>query len=147
MMDGDDSEYLIRKTSEDKLTYKNTIQRRIDWCLIVMGSTQFPSAVKALERAIIFDIKGYKFKTEIGKIHDEVKDKSIQREEEQKIKLGRQFYKRANQAKFKIRQQEQFWLDIYDSLLQLIADHNLLVDTEKTLPVKKVGENDSEKEE
>lgn len=140
MMDDDEeSGFLIRKTSQDKLTYKNVIQNRINWCLMTIGTMSFPDAVRALERSIIFDLTGFRFKTELEKIHEDAKKRAEERKEQMKEKLGRGFLKRSVQAKFKIKQQEQYWIDVYDEILQQIADHKLLIDYEKTLSVKKAG--------
>jgi len=145
MIDEDeDSGFLIRRASQDKLTYKNTIQRCIDWCLRAMGTFLFPMAVKSLERAIIFDIKGYKFKTNIEQIH--IKANQFQQEEKIRLKnkLGRRFYKNAIQAKYKLQRENQYWLYIFDELMQLIADHNLLIEYQKTITVKEAGKTGDE---
>jgi len=143
MNEDDEETLLIRKTSQDKLTYKNTIQNRINWCLIVMGKTNlFPNAVKALEHSIIFDVQGYKFKSNLEKIHNDAHEMMMENEKKAKNKLGRAFYKRSVKAKFKIRQEEDYWIYIFDEVMQLIADHKLLIEYDKSISIRKAGDEE-----
>lgn len=137
----DDTSLLVRKTSQDKLTYKNVIQQRINWCLMNMGTTDFPRAVKSLERCIIFDIPGFKFKAKIEIIHQKAELFVKVYEEGQKEKLGRWFFRRPIQAKLKIAKMEKFWISVYDEIIQLLAENKLLLDYEQSLSVKVVGQN------
>jgi len=142
MKDEEEDTLLIRKTSQDKLTYKNTIQNRINWCLIILGTKAFPTAVKALEHSIIFDVQGYKFKTNLEKIHKDANEMMTESENRLKEKLGRMFYRRPVQAKFKIRREEDYWIYIFDKVMQLIADHKLLIEYDKSISIVKVGDEE-----
>ena len=129
----------FKKGTADKLTYKNIIADAINWCRLSMGTTEYKYAVIGLEKIIKFDIQGYQLSTEIGKIKDNLevdKDEYIEREEE---RLGRKIKKRAEIAKLKIRLRQWEWEAYFEKLIQLLAAHDLLFDTERQIPFKKLG--------
>ena len=54
-----------RKHTEDKLAWKNEIQKRFDICIATFNSPMFFNNVERLIKSIIFDVKGYRYKTRI----------------------------------------------------------------------------------
>ena len=134
-------EFGIRRTSEDKLTYKNIIVDAINWCRRTRGTMHFKHAVKGLVGIINFDVKGYSLKTKIDEIQVELDREKKRLIQQEKQRAGRKFYANAYQAKFKIRLDEVYWNSYFECIIQLLADNNLLMETEKTIPVKIVGEH------
>lgn len=129
----------FKKGTTDKLTYKNIIADAINWCRLTMGTLEYKYAVIGLEKIIKFDIQGYQLSTEIDNIKDELeiaREEYIEREEE---RLGRKIKKRAERAKLKIRLRQWEWEIYFEKLIQLLAAHDLLFDTERQIPFKKLG--------
>ena len=147
MFEEDETGFGIRRTSEDKLTYKNIIADAINWCRKSMGTRHMPNAVQGLERIIKFDVKGYKLKTKLIEIQADLKAEKIERKKREKRRMGRNFYGNSEQARFKLRQSEWYWNKYFEEIIQLLADNKLLVETEKTIPVKEIGRRTDEKEE
>jgi len=134
-----DFEYSIRKTSEDKLTYKNIIADAINWCRKSMGTMYFREAVKGLEKIIKFDVTGYSLLSEIENIQIQLNIEKKEMIKYKKHKLGRHFYGNAEQAKFKLELSEWYWSAYFERIIQLLASNGLLFDTEKTIPIKEIG--------
>lgn len=128
--------FAIKRTSEDKLTYKNIIADAINWCRRSRGKLYFKNSVKGLEDIITFDIPGYTLESDMEKIRDklniEKKERRVKREKE----LGSDFYGNAEQALFKIEQSEWYWNAYFKKIIQLLASHNLLMETEKYIPIR-----------
>ena len=129
----------IRRTSEDKLTYKNIIADAINWCRKSMGTRHMPNAVQGLERIIKFDVKGYKLRTSLQEIQVELNKEKLHKIKIEKKRLGRNFYGNSEQARFKLKQSEWYWNEYFEMIIQLLANNGLLFDTEKTIPIKEVG--------
>jgi len=129
----------FKKSIEDKLTYKNIIADAINWCRKRMGYTDFDEWVQGLENIISFNIEGYNFTDDLEEIKKELKEELLNREEEEITKKGRNFYKRANKAKFKWKQHKWYWNSYFKEIIQLLAEHNLLFDKERTIPYKQLG--------
>ena len=139
-----DFEYSIRKTSEDKLTYKNIIADAINWCRKSMGTMYFKEAVKGLEKIIKFDVIGYKLLSEIKQIKIDLDIEQQKNIKLKKKRLGRSFYGNAEQAKLKLEISEWYWEEYFERLIQLLANNGLLFDTEKRISVKEVGKDKDE---
>lgn len=144
MFDDNEGINFIRRSSEDKLTYKNVITNVIMQYLHSYGDFSSQKAVKKIKSAIFFDVTGYKLRSKIREFEQDLLLEREKKVEFEKKKLGRQFYGRANHARFMLRLEQWYWDSYFDCLLQLLADHNLLVDTEKTIPVMEVGKDSSE---
>ena len=129
----------FKRGTTDKLTYKNIIADAINWCRLTMGTLEYKFAVVGLEKIIKFDIQGYQLSTKIDNIKDEMeidREKYIEFEEG---RLGRKIKKRAERAKLKIRLRQWYWEEYFERIIQLLAEHDLLFDTERQLPYKKLG--------
>jgi len=126
----------IRRTSEDKLTYKLIIADAINQCRRTMGTFSFKDSVDGLEKIIKFDIPGYQLKTQIQEIKDTLNYEMKQMEKEKEKKLTpSQFNKRAYQAKWRILRNKIYWETYYERLIQLLAKENLCLETEKYVAV------------
>ena len=139
MIEDEEEQYLglgYRKKSEDKLTYKNIIAEAIRKCLFTKGSTYFKEAVEGLEKAIYFDVTGYKLMTEINKIKKELEVGKYKIIRKMKRKLGVDFYGNKEQVELKIQVRKWYWETLFTRLIQLLADNNLLFETEKVTPIK-----------
>lgn len=62
----------FKKTSIDKLTYKNEIQDAVKVCRRTLGTFLHPRSVRQLIIAIRFDAIGCKLKSELDKIETEL---------------------------------------------------------------------------
>lgn len=142
MIDENEGLPFIRRTTEDKLTYKNIIADAINWCRKTMGTLQFRYAVQGLERVIKFDVPGYNMKKELNELETQLKKQQKQLIEEKKQEYGNRFFKRSVQAKFRIDMIEWYWNTYFEMIIQLLANHNLLFDTEKRIPIKKIRDTD-----
>lgn len=129
----------FKKSIEDKLTYKNIIADAINWCRKRRGYKDFDECVQGLEDIISFRIEGYDFRNDLKEIKGEIGEELKKREEREIEKLGRRFYKRANKAKFRIKQHKWYWNSYFKEIIQLLAEHNLLFDKERTIPYKQLG--------
>lgn len=126
----------LRQHSLDKVTYKNILAVRVNSCLATYGTFSFQYNVKRLEKSIYFDVTGYRLKPEIENIKNEVDSAILIWEEEQKEKLGKNFYKRANKGKFNIKRANIYWETLFDELYQLLAENKLLVETQRVIPLR-----------
>ncbi len=126
----------IKKRSEDKLTYKNIIAKSINYCLALRGSKFFHIGVENLVSTVEFNVQGYNFIDELDKIHEELmglKEKKIQ---EWKNEYGRKFYRKDIQAVMKLDLYQWGWEAYFQKVIQLLASHNLLFETEKYVPIR-----------
>lgn len=129
----------IKRTSEDKLTYKNIIAERIRWCCRYTGNMYYRDSCIALESIIYFDIRGYKLRKELDKIKLNLKRKRAYHIKNIKSKMGRRFYTRPNQAKLRLLLNEWYWNQYFRDIIQLLASNNLLLETEKNIPIQETG--------
>lgn len=125
-----------RKTTPDKLTWKNEIQKRLDICIATYKTNMFGDNVDRLIKTIIFDIKGYKFKIVIEEEQIKLaaiakKNIDICQKEEPEI-----FGHPILQAHKRYELNEKYYNDLYDFLFQLIADKGLLLDTDVYIPIR-----------
>ncbi len=137
----------VKRTSEDKLTYKNIIADAINWCRKTKGSMVFIEAVGGLEQIIKFNVPGYKFIEEINNIKDKLTIEKKQRRDREARRQGRNFYGNAEQARYKLDESKWYWNAYFESIIQLLAEHNLLIDTEKLTKIKikrEIDEDESE---
>ena len=145
-----DDEFLggfgIKKTSEDKLTYKNIIADAINWCRKNRGRKSFRDAVEGLIDIISFDVPGYKLLSSIEQIKKDVKQERDDKSKIREKKVGSSFNSNAYQAKFKLEMDEWYWNRFFIKIIQLLADHNLLIETEKVtkIRIKQPVEDDDE---
>lgn len=126
----------IKKTSEDKLTYKNIIADAINWCRKLRGKIGFKDSVEGLADVIEFNVPGYKLSKKLEEIRNNL---DIQREDRKQKAIDEQgisFYKNANRAKFRLAQGDWYWNEYFKKIIQLLADHNLLFETEKMTKVR-----------
>jgi len=140
----DDFELGIRKSSSDKLTYKNIIADAINWCRRTQGTFLFPGAVKGLVGVIRFNVKGYNLKQGLEEIEKQMEIEKKLYIQHIKTKLGRDFYGASEQAKFKIRLNRWTWNTYYEKIIQLLATNGLLMDIERIISVRSAGENQDE---
>ena len=131
-----DGVFSIRRTSEDKLTYKNIIADAINDCRRNKGKIFFNSKVQALEDIINFDVTGYKLMSQIENIKQNIEEERIEYLNIEKEKLGNKFYSNANQAKLKLKMSKWYWERYYVEIIRLLAKENLLLETEKKISVR-----------
>ena len=135
IMDDEDGIFAIRRSSQDKLTYKNIIAQAISKCNSSKGTTRFKDTVQALASTITFDVSGYNLATSLMNIKKELAQQEKQYIEQKIEQHGLKLFYHANQAKLKIMVNEWYWNTYYERILQLLASNNLLFDTEKKIPV------------
>jgi len=101
----------IRRKTDDKLTYKLIIANAINESRRTEGKiVQYPNSVMALANLLRFNIKGYKLKTKIDEVEENLKIEKEKMYEERKNKVPRwKFYKRSYQAKFKLVLDRWYW--------------------------------------
>lgn len=126
----------IKKRSEDKLTYKNIIARSINYCLAMRGSKFFHIGVENLVSTVEFNVQGYNFIDELEKIHDELMEEKNQKIQDWKKEYGRKFYRKDIQAVMKLDLYQWGWEAYFQKVIQLLASHNLLFETEKYVPIR-----------
>ena len=127
----------IRKTSEDKLTYKNIIADAINTCRRLQGYHEFRGSVQGLEKVIYMDIQGYRLTEKI----DDIKKNLTNIGQEyinklQKIMGRSEYYKNAHIAKLKIFMDQWYYEQLFEGIIQLLAEHNLLLETERLIPLR-----------
>ena len=130
-------EFGFKKTTVDKLTFKNIIADAINQCRRNRRYIElFQASVLGLEDIIYFNIPGYQLKTEIDKIKQMLNDEHNNKIMSERNRLGRNFNKRSERAKIRIKQHEWYWNTYFKHLMQLLADKNLLLETTKYIPVR-----------
>jgi len=137
----------IKKSSEDKLIYKTEIQDAIRQCRRTMGLIPYyKRSVTGLISIIEFDIHGYKFLTTINQIK---RDLNI----EKKIRLYRYIIKNGleaanpiNIAKYRNEEYSWYYGALFQRVLQMLATENMLIETEKFVPIRKIGLLEDESE-
>jgi hypothetical protein len=90
-------------------------------------------------RIILFDIKGYTLKTEIEKIFKVIHEENEELIKKTRDKHGKNFKGRPFQAKFRLTLNRRYYERLFEEIIQLLADNNLLFDTEKSIPYKRLG--------
>ena len=139
MSTDEDTEYIdlgIKKTNIDKLTYKYTIQKIIEQCLNTKGQLGYYDHVDAYVDAIMFDIKGYKFKTKVKKL---IQDLNVERKKEILNYLKKYGYEAINPKyyfPFKHKLTKGYYEGLFEGLQQLVANEDLLLETGKTIPIR-----------
>lgn len=140
----DDPIFAIRRNVQDKLTYKNIISSAIMRCNFSRGTNQFKYDVQALASTIRFNVTGYNLAKELNEIEKNLVYEKKRFIDHQNNLYGIKLRFHANQAKLKIKTMEWFWNTYYENILQLLASHNLLFDTEKRIPVIQDRSRDEE---
>ncbi len=142
----DDKDRSIR--ASDKLNYRAIIQDKINRYLEAIDTRFLEKAVKALRNSVLFDIPGLPFKTEILKKEKELNEKRIAKI----IQIARidcdELIHPYKIKKHKSVINEQYYLELAEFLLDLIARHDGLMGvkgfTEKGEEKKKYDEEDKE---
>ena len=141
LMDEEDGLFAVRRSSQDKLTYKNIIAQAISKCNNSKGTVRFKSEVQALAATISFNVSGYSLASELKQVRNVLKEGVNEYVETQRMLLGRKLMYHANQAKLKIKANEWYWNHYYEAILQILASHNLLFDTERRISVIQDNKN------
>ena len=129
----------LKRSSADKLAWKIEIADATRDCRKTKGTFRFRYMVEALEDIIYVNIPGYHLSPEIDnikKLLDKLRSEKIEMEKREKKRF---FYSRPFQAKFKIKVSKWYWNTYYKKLIQLLAEHNLLLETQKYVKIKEVG--------
>jgi hypothetical protein len=136
----------IRRHTDDKLTYKLIIANAINECRISEGLIkEYPDSVLALINLLSFEITGYNLKSQIDKITDKLDKEKEKLWDVKKDETPRWiFYKKSYQAKFKLKLDRAYWETLFKEVLQILASEGLLMDTEKLVSVKTVGETEND---
>ena len=140
MRDADTSEFYgnlgYRKTTPDKLTWKNEIQKRLDICIATYETNMFGKNVERLVKTIYFNIRGYKFKKLIDEEDERLKtnvvNKIIYHQTYEPYRWGCPI----RQIKMKYNISEKYYKELYEFITQLIAEKGLLLDTDVYIPIQ-----------
>lgn len=125
-----------RKTTPDKLTWKNEIQKRLDICIATYKTNLFGANVERLIKTILFDVKGYKFKVVIEEERirlDQIVKNSVEHYQETKPEIWGDPIKQAGR---RYDLNEWKYDKFYDFIFQLIAEKGLLLDTDVYIPIR-----------
>lgn len=120
----------------DKLTYKNIIADAINFCRKLKGHKEFASAVDGLEDVIYMDIEGYRLRDKIETIKEHIYTKGQEYINSLQNRQGRFYYARANIAKLKLFMDQWYYERYFEELIQLLAEHNLLLEHERYIPIR-----------
>lgn len=131
----------FKKTSIDKLTWKNEIAEAHRFCRHNLKNMNIlPDAIDGLVTTIYFDIEGYKLKETIDNIFIDALKKGQKMIDEIRNNLGRAFYYRnVNIARLRIAMEKWYWTYVFKELTQLLGEKNLLLETERKIPYKSLG--------
>lgn len=146
LTDDDEIELGIRRHSDDKLTYKLIIANAINECRrSERDYSLYENNVNGLINIIFFDVRGYKLRTQIQKLKEELKKEREDRYEEEENNVERwMFYRKSYQAKLKLRLHRWYYTTLFQRILQILASENLLLETEKLISVKSTGNVDED---
>ena len=140
MMNGQEDEVFdfgTRKGSRDKVTYRQVLYNVIMQYLNSYGQFNSKIAVQKIIRATNFDEPGMKLRTNIKKIGQELKQEKIERWEQYRNQYGRfKYNQRATQSKLKIEMHKWYWDELFDRILQVLADNQLIVDHNKLQKIR-----------
>lgn len=150
MMGEDEEETLqqfgFRKTSIDKLTYKNIIADAINQCRRSRSHIRlFQKSVEGLEEIISFDVPGYPLDKSLKQIKKTLEIERKKQVRKKQDELGKKIFQRATQAKLRIWLHQWYWDEYFKKIIQLLAENNLLLETQKYIPIrekKRVYESD-----
>ena len=121
----EDEDRSIRKS--DKLNYRDVIQNKINRYLDAIGTPGLEKTVKSLRNSVLFDIPGLSFKSRISEKEQELNDR--RRYKIKKI-AERDCDELIHPYKIKINKSvinEEYYMELAEFLLQLIAIHDGLV--------------------
>lgn len=135
LMEEEDTIFAVRRSTQDKLTYKNIIASAIGICNRSKGTTRFKDDVQALASTIAFNVSGYNLAYELKEVRNVLLQGVSLFVKSENQKMGKKALYHANQAKLKIRANEWYWNHYFEAILQVLAKHNLLFDTERKISV------------
>lgn len=121
----------FRKSYDDKLTYRQVLYNVIMQYLNSYGNFNSKQAVERIIKATYFNEPGLKIRDKIDEIKTKINNERKQRILRAKNIMGRNFYGRANQAKFKIQLEKWYWNKFFEEILQSLADFGLVTDRHK----------------
>jgi len=142
LIDDDEIELGIRRHSEDKLTYKLIIANAINECRRSERDQElYQNNVHGLINVIYFDVRGYRLRSQIEELLNELKVEREKQYDDEKENIDRwMFYRRSYQAKLKLRLHKWYYRTLFQRILQILASENLLLETEKLISVKSIDE-------
>jgi len=121
----------------DKLTYKNIIADAINYCRKLKTYKEFAGAVEGLEDVIYMDIEGYRLREQIETIKTTIKTEGQEYIDTLRKNMGRdEYYKNAHIAKLKLFMDQWYYERYFEDLIQLLAEHNLLLEHERYVPIR-----------
>lgn len=121
----------------DKLTYKNIIADAINYCRRLKGHKEFASAVSGLEDVIYMDIEGYRLRAKIENVKTIIQNEGQEYIHRLRENQGRdEYYKNAHLAKLKLFIDQWYYERYFEDLIQLLAEHNLLLEHERYVPIR-----------
>lgn len=129
MMDYEEDQTLRDRSvsRKDELNYRVTIQNIIDRCFRTMGSFSMITHVEALRMALFFNIPGLPLRNQILEVEKKLDKELLERSNNYKREMGREFYGNANRAKLKLKLTEWYWNTKLEYLLNLLAQHDALL--------------------
>lgn len=131
----------FKKTSIDKLTWKNEIAEAHRYCRHNLQNKYIlPIAIESLKSTVYLDIEGYRLKEQIDTIYTDTYDECQAYIDRQREKTNREyFYKNAYINSLQNQMEHKYWTTIFSKLTQLLGEKNLLLETERKIPYKQLG--------
>ncbi len=116
-----------RKVSKkDQLTYRTSIQKRVDRCLDSIDRDYFPRRVKAFRASIYWTVPGLPFKDRI-----DVKEKELRKSYEKEIEPYKNnrsiWHDPLMKQYFNFRPHYNYHYRLFEFLMMLLAEHDALI--------------------
>jgi len=131
-----------RKGTRDKLTYRQVLYNVIMQYLNSYGNFNSRRAVEKIIHATRFNEPGFELKNSIDTIKEELQEEKKIKWNEWKKQIGKfNFSRRSTQSKLKIQLQKWYWDELFDRILQVLADKDLIIEHNKLQKIRVKGTN------
>ena len=131
-----------RKGTLDKLTYRQVLYNVIMQYLNSYGNFNSRQAVEKIIHATRFNEPGFELKNNIDIIKKELQIEKRKKWDEWKQQIGHfNFNRRSTQSKLKIQLQKWYWDELFDRILQVLADKDLIIEHNKLQKIKVKSSN------
>lgn len=126
----------LRRGGSDKLTFRQVLYNVIMLYIRSYGRISSRWAVEKLIKIVYINEPGFKLREEIEKIKADLSIEKNEKLSKHKNKLGREYFKRANQAKTRLWIDRWYWDTLFEQVWQCLADHNLVIESEKLTKIR-----------
>jgi len=131
-----------RKGTRDKLTYRQVLYNVIMQYLNSYGHFNSRRAVEKIIHATRFDEPGLELKQSIDIIKNDLQIEKKQKWDDWRKQIGSfNFNRRSTKSKLKIQLQKWYWDELFDRILQVLADKDLIVEHNKLQKIRVKGSN------